>query len=240
MLKRLLFACLTLLFFISVPCESFAAPRKESRKERRERKKKRKNDKVQRPVKQKITPTLEEKLTPKQVQQKIRTIRHRIETAPENLISAKDKPILLEVFDDIVQTPMGRYTFEKAHPDLTFRVKPTGEGVNGSYSYRARCVNLGRRIFEDIHKATTPEKRFYEKLYIAHVIAHETTHSIQHSNNMNNRSNMSVEEAVTIHKLLELNAILNQTIVRYQIGNLPEYRHMIPDKPYASEAEAEP
>ena len=223
MLKRLLFACLTLLFFISVPCESFAAPRKESRKERRERKKKRKNDKVQRPVKQKI-----------------RTIRHRIETAPENLISAKDKPILLEVFDDIVQTPMGRYTFEKAHPDLTFRVKPTGEGVNGSYSYRARCVNLGRRIFEDIHKATTPEKRFYEKLYIAHVIAHETTHSIQHSNNMNNRSNMSVEEAVTIHKLLELNAILNQTIVRYQIGNLPEYRHMIPDKPYASEAEAEP
>ena len=241
MLKRLLLTLLVLTFFISVPYEVYAAPRKETRKERRERLNRESKAKEKRPSEKKAPkPTFEEKLTPKQVQQKIKTIRRRIETAPESFFPAKDKRVFLEVFDDMAKTQMGRYIFEKAHPDLTFRVKPTGEGVNGSYSYGARCVNLGRRIFEDIHKATTPEKRFYEKLYIAHVIAHETTHSIQHSNNMNNRSNMSVEEAVTIHKLLELDAILNQTIVRYQIGNLPEYRHMIPDKPYASEAEAEP
>ena len=241
MLKRLLFALLALTFIVSVPCELNAARKKETRKERRERLKRESKAKKKRPPEKKAPkPTFEEKLTQKQVQQKIKTIRRRIETAPESVFPAKDKRVFLEVFDDMAKTQMGRYIFEKAHPDLTFRVKPTGEGVNGSYSYGARCVNLGRRIFEDIHKATTPEKRLYEKLYIAHVIAHETTHSIQHSNNMNNRSNMSVEEAVTIHKLLELNAILNQTIVRYQIGNLPEYRHMIPDKPYASEAEAEP
>ena len=242
MVRYFCFIFLLLVFFISVPCEVSAAPRKETRKERRERLKRESKAKKKRPPEKKAPkPTFEEKLTPKQVQQKIRTIRRRIETAPESVFPAKDKRVFLEVFDDMAKTQMGRYIFEKAHPDLTFRVKPTGEGVNGSYSYGARCVNLGRRIFEDIHKATTPEKRLYEKLYIAHVIAHETTHSIQHSNNMNNRSNMSFEEMITINKLFELHAILNENIVRYQIGNLPIYRHMIPDTlEYRSPKETEP
>ena len=123
MLKQFLFACLTLLFFISVPHEVSAAPQKGTRKERRERKKKRKNRNEKRQIKKKITPTLEEKLSPAQVDRKIQTIRKRIETAPENTIPAKDKQVLLEVFDDIVQTPMGRYTFEKAPPNLTFCVR---------------------------------------------------------------------------------------------------------------------
>ena len=224
MLKRFLFVCLTLLFFISVPCESFAAPRKESRKERRERKKKRNNRNEKRPVKQKITPTLEEKLTPKQVQQKIRTIRHRIETAPENLISAKDKPILLEVFDDMAQTQMGRYIFEKAHPDLNFRIKQMGHATNGSYAYGSRCLNLASMIFEQIRNAKTPDEKLSEQLYLSHVIAHEATHSIQHVNNLNDRRNMSFEESIILNKVFELNSILNQTVVRYQVANLPKYR----------------
>ena len=241
-IKRLLLTLLVLTFFISVPYEVSAAPKKETRKERRERlKRESKAKKKRQPEKKAPKPTFEEKLTQKQLQQKIMTIRMRIETAPESVFPAKDKRVFLEVFDDMVQTPMGRYIFEKAHPDLTFRVRQTGEGVNGTYSYGERCVNLGRIIFDDIHNATTPEKRLYEKLYIAHVIAHETTHSIQHSNNMNNRSDMSVEEAVTINKLFELHTILNQTIVRYQIGNLPKYRHMIPDTlEYRSPKETEP
>ncbi|MBE6394447.1 MAG: hypothetical protein E7044_10390 [Lentisphaerae bacterium] len=228
MLKRFLFTLLTLLFFISVPCDSFAAPRKESRKERRERKKKRKNRNEKRPIKKKITPTLEENLSPAQVERKIQTIRRRIETAPENVFPAKDKRIFLEVFDDMIQTEMGRYIFEKAHPNLNFCVRQTGKGTNGSYSYGSNRVNLGKRIFEDIHKAKTPEEKLYEKLYIAHVIAHETTHSIQHANNMTDRSNMSFEEMITINKLFELHAILNETMVRYQVGNLSKHRHMLP------------
>ncbi|MBQ4084121.1 MAG: hypothetical protein IJC30_00495, partial [Alphaproteobacteria bacterium] len=198
--------CLTTLL---APYESEAAPKNRGRSERLSRKARREAERQNRQRKRQqrqrraSKPTFEENLSPAQVTRKIQTIRRRIETAPESVFPTKDKRVFLEVFDDMVQTPMGRYIFEKAHPDLTFRVRQTGEGVNGSYSYGERCVNLGRRIFDDIHNATTPEKRLYEKLYIAHVIAHETTHSIQHSNNMNNRSNMSVEEAVTIHKLLE-------------------------------------
>ena len=239
MLKRFLFILLLLGFGISVPYDVFAAPRKETKKERREREQARR--KKQQPKKKAPKPTFEEKLTPAQVDRKIQTIRKRIETAPESTIPAKDKKVLLGVFDDMVQTQIGRYIFEKAHPNLNFYVKQTGEGVNGSYSYGKQCVNLGKNIFKEIHDAKTPEQKLYEKLYIAHVIAHETTHSIQHSNNMNHSRDMSFEERITINKLFELHSILNETMVRYQIGNLPKYRHMIPTTPeYRSPTETEP
>ena len=117
MLKRFLFVLLLLGFVISVPYEVSAAPKKETRKERRERLKRereeRKRQQTQpKPAEKKIIPTFEEKLTPAQVTRKIQTIRKRIETAPENIISNKDKPFLLETFDDIAQTQMGRYIFE--------------------------------------------------------------------------------------------------------------------------------
>ena len=224
MLKRFLFFCLTLLFFISVPCEVSAAPRKETREERRERKKKRKNDKVQRPVKQKITPTLDEELTPKQVQQKIKTIRRRIETAPENVISARDKAIFLEAFDDIIQTPMGRYTFEKAHPNLNFRVKEMSSA--GSYAPGSQCVSISKLDFEEMRKAKTPAERAKWMILLSGTLIHETTHSIQHINNMNNRDNMSFEEKITINKLFELHSALHEEVSRYQMANLPKYRTM--------------
>ena len=244
MLKRFLFIFLLFGFIISIPYEVAAAPKKETKKERRERLIREEAARKRRqktPPKKTITPTFEEKLTPAQVEQKIRTIRKRIETAPESTIPAKYKRVLLEVFDDMAQTQIGRYIFEKAHPNLNFYVKQTGEGVNGSYSYGKQCVNLGKSIFKKIHDAKTPEQKLYEKLYIAHVVAHETTHSIQHSNNMNHSRDMSFEERITINKLFELHSILNETMVRYQIGNLPKYRHMIPTTPeYRSPTETEP
>ena len=226
MLQRFLLTLLVLTFIVSVPYESFAAPRKESRKERRERKKTRKNDKVQRPVKQKITPTLEEKLTPKQVQQKIRTIRHRIETAPEHIISQKEKPILLEVFDDMVKTPLGHYLFEKAHPNLNFCVKDIHAA--GVYATRSQCITLSKRHFEDIYKSALPEKIASSKVGLASTIAHETTHSLQYVNNMNDRSDMSFEEIITINKLFELHATLNESVASCQVAELPKYRSMHP------------
>ena len=123
MLKRFLFVLLLLGFVISVPYEVSAAPKKETKKERRERLKREREERKRQqtqpkniqqqqnksqkppqkqPLEKKITPTLEEKLTPAQVNQKIQTIRRRIETAPENTIPVKDKKVLLDVFDDMV------------------------------------------------------------------------------------------------------------------------------------------
>lgn len=226
MLKRFLFALLTLLFFISVPCETFAAPRKESRKERRERKKKRKNNNVQRPVKKKVTPTLEENLSPAQVERKLQTIRRRIETASEDSIPAKYKPILLEVFDDMAKTPLGRYLFLKAHPNLNFCVKDIHAA--GVYGAGSQCITLSKRHFEDIYKSALPEKIASSKVDLASTIAHETTHSLQYVNNMNDRSDMSFEEIITINKLFELHATLNESVASCQVAELPKYRSMHP------------
>ena len=246
MLKRFLFVLLLLGFVISVPYEVSAAPKKETRKERRERRKRerveRKRQQTQpKPAEKKIIPALEEKLTPAQVNRKIQTIRKRIVAAPEDRIPAKYKAVLLDVFDDMVQTQMGRYIFEKAHPDLNFKIEQMPSGYNGVYGSGDHYITFAHRVFENIQKAQTPEQKLRQKLYIAHVTAHEATHSIQFVNNMNDSHNMSFEEKITISKLFELHSILNENIVRYQIGNLPKHRHMLPDTPeYRSPKETEP
>ncbi len=223
--KRLLFALLALTWVVSVPCEVSAAPRKETRKERRERLKRESKAKKKRPPEKKAPkPTFEEKLTPKQVQQKIRIIRRRIETAPENVISARDKAIFLEAFDDIAQTPMGRYTFEKAHPNLNFRVKEMSSAA--SYAPGSQCVSISKMDFEEMRKAKTPAERAKWMIRLSGTLIHETTHSIQYINNMNNRDNMSFEEKITIYKLYELHSALHEEVARYQMANLPKYRPM--------------
>ena len=225
-IKQLLFALLALTFFISVPYDVFAAPRKETKKERRERRERRERArrKKQQPKKKAPKPTLEEELTPKQIQQKIKIIRRRIETAPENVISARDKAIILEAFDDIIQTPMGRYTFEKAHPNLNFRVKEMSSSAD--YGYGSQRVSISKRDFEEIRKAKTPAERSKWMIRLSGTLIHETTHSIQHINNMNNRDNMSFEEKITINKLFELHSALHEEVSRYQMANLPKYRPM--------------
>ena len=224
-IKRLLLTLLVLTFFISVPYEVSAARKKETRKERRERLKRESKAKKKRPPEKKAPkPTFEEKLTQKQVQQKIKTIRRRIETAPENVISARDKVIFLEAFDDIIQTSMGRYTFEKAHPNLNFRVKEMSSAAN--YGYGSQCVSISKWDFEEMRKAKTPAERAKWMIRLSGVLIHETTHSIQYINNMNNRDNMSFEEKITINKLFELHSALHEEVSRYQMANLPKYRTM--------------
>ena len=245
MLRRFLFVLLLFGFVISVPYEVSAAPKKETRKERRERLKREREERRKKrqktPPKKKITPTFEEKLTPAQVERKIQTIRKRIVAAPEDRIPAKYKAALMDVFDDMTKTQMGRYIFEKAHPDLNFKIEQMPSGYNGVYGDGDHCITFSHRVFENIQKAKTPEQKLYQKLYIAHVTAHEATHSIQHTNNMTDCSNMSLEERVTLHKVSEIHSILNENIVRYQIGNLPKHRHMLPETPeYRSPEETAP
>ena len=222
MLKRFLFVLLLLGFIISVPYEVSAAPKKETSKERSERLKREKAAKKRRqktPQKKKITPTFEEKLTPAQVDRKIQTIRKRIETAPENIISNKEKPFLLEIFDDIAQTQMGRYIFEKTHPNLMFRVRPMRNSA--SYALGPKCINLNKKFFKENQ---TPEERCKKRLYLSQSIAHEATHGLQQVNNMLKCGKISFEERITITKISELHAFLNESITSYQLSKQPHYK----------------
>ncbi|MBE6358225.1 MAG: hypothetical protein E7057_03140 [Lentisphaerae bacterium] len=247
MLKRFLFVLLLLGFVISVPYEVSAATKKETSKERRERRRREREEKrkqrqqkntqqskhpqkkkqsskqdtqpAKQPQPKKIIPTFEEKLTPAQVNRKIQTIRKRIETAPENIISNKDKPFLLEIFDDIAQTQMGRYIFEKTHPDLMFCVKPMGSPA--SYAFGPKCINLDKNYFKENQ---TPEEWCKKRLYLSQSIAHEATHAIQHVNDMMNCGKISFEERITITKICELHALLNESITSYQLSKQPHYK----------------
>ena len=230
MLKRFLFVLLLLGFVISAPYEVSAAPKKETRKERcerlkREREERKRQQTQPKPAEKKIIPTLEEKLTPAQVERKIQTIRRRIETAPEDRIPAKDKEILLEVFDDVVQTPIGRYTLEKSSPSLNFSIGPISGAAN--YAVKAARIGISRRYFDDIQRAKTSEERRSLMFGIGCNLIHEATHSVQHTNKMNNRANMSFEENMTIFKLFELHSSLHEEVVGYQMGNLPKYCSLI-------------
>ena len=222
-IKRLLFTCVALLFFVSVPYDVFAAPRKETKKERRERREREQaRRKKQQPKKKAPKPTLEENLSPAQVDRKIQTIRRRIETAPENTIPAKDKQVLLEAFDDVIQTPMGRYTFEKAHPNLTFCVRKVSSAA--SYSPGKMRINLRRGHFDNIHNAKTQETRLQRFYYLTENIIHEATHSVQQINNLKTLQKASFKERMIINNMGELHTFLNEGVAGYQITTLPKYR----------------
>ena len=167
--------------------------------------------------------TLEENLSPEQVNEKIATIRRRIVDNPQ--MTRQHKQILLEVFDDVAQTQMGRWIFEKAHPNLNFTVKKLGAGYGGIYSSGRKTITLSEKIFDRIINAKDFYDRIDKKLWLAHVIAHESTHSIQGTNKMNHPQGISFPEQVTMNKVYELHSLLNENIVRFQVGNLPKYRN---------------
>ena len=166
--------------------------------------------------------TLEENLSPEQVNEKIAAIRRRIVDDPQMI--QQHKQILLEVFNDVAQTQMGRWIFEKAHPNLNFTVKKLGAGYSGVYGSRSKTITLSEKIFDRIINAKDSYDRIDKKLWLAHAIAHESTHSIQGANKMNHPQGISFFEQVTINKVYELHSLLNENIVRFQVSNLPKYR----------------
>lgn len=216
MFKRFLFAILTLLFFVSVPFEAAAASSKESRKEKRERRRRERSAKSQ----QKKTEQL-------QGSQKIAAIRERIKSAPEKDIPSEFKPILLNVLSDVAQTQIGKQILDKVHSSLKFHIS---EGESKSHHHyrinNSLIISLAGPFTSFVEAKTQAEKLFYI-LEIADFFACEATKSILYNEEKDSFPYTSLEEAVAAGKLLELNAALNQTSIRYQIGNLPKYRNQL-------------
>ena len=216
MFIRFLFAFFTLLFFVSVPFEAAAASSKESRKEKRERRRREKSAKSQQKKNEQL-----------QGSQKIAAIRERIKSAPEKDIPSEFKPILLNVLSDFAQTQIGKQILDKVHPSLKFKIS---EGKmryhNHCIADNALCISLDGSFTSFVETKTQAEKLFYI-LEIADFFACEATKSILYNEEKDCFPHTSLEEAVTAGKLLELNAALNQTSIRYQIGNLPKYRNQL-------------
>ena len=176
---------------------------------------KRKNNKRK---EKKLTPTLEENLTPAQVARKIAVYRGRIVNAPEKQIPAKYKPELLEAFDDMASTKIGRYILEKAHPNAWFTVRDISQGAFYNHGSKEICINT--RVYREGRNLLETRE------HLAQTMLHELTHSVQDINRMNDKTDMSLEEKVTIGMLVELQPVLIEPIFSEQWSQLPKYRHI--------------
>ena len=174
-----------------------------------------KTKKQKKQAKPKHTPTLEENLTPEQIDRKIAIFRSRIVNASTEKIPSEYKERLLEAFDDLTKTQIGRYIFEKAHPDISFGVK--NMLPNACYVPGSKCVVVAFHTFRR------------DPLKVSESLAHEVMHSIQHINGMIGAPEKSLVEKVTVSKLMELSSKLAEILVRDQMGKLPKYRHLTPD-----------
>ena len=167
-------------------------------------------------------PTLKMHLSPAQIERKFNTFRRRINSAPEKDIPYEAKTLFLELFDDMVKTAIGRYIFEKAHPDISFDVKDLPPQTTGTYNPARKRISLDRK-FITRGRNGTEEAQLCARIAVARVIAHETTHSIQYVNGIFNLSGMSLPEQVTIYRMNELNARLNEIILGEQMLQLAKY-----------------
>ena len=175
-----------------------------------------KNKKQKKQAKPKHTPTFEENLTPEQIDRKIAVFRSRIVNASTEKIPSAYKERLLEAFDDLAKTQIGRYIFEKAHPDISFGgVKNIPAGA--SYDLNSKHIVLCDLLFSDL------------PLKLPESLAHELFHSVQDINGMIGAPEKSLAEKVTIHKLMEFSTELVEIFVQDQMEKLPKYRYLAID-----------
>jgi len=159
-----------------------------------------------------IIPTFKEHLTPEQVDQKIATFRSRIADAPEELIPGIYKPQYLEAFDNLVKTRIGRYVFEKAHPDISFAAK------------ELKCM---AGVFSSGNKRITLEvdNFIYASGDIEGTLIHEAAHSVIDVNRVFHKPDKSVKEKLMSSSLNELHSTLMQEIAYNQKSLLQKKRN---------------
>ena len=214
-MRKFLFVLLTALQLAVFPGQAFAAPAKSRKSVKKVKKSPKKPKKKRKSI---FTPTLEENLTPAQVARKIAVYRGRIVSAPKKQIPAKYKPELLEAFDDMARTKMGRYILEKAHPNVWFTIRDINAGAFYNHGSKEICINT--RVYREGRNLLETRR------LLAQSMLHELTHSVQDINRMNDKTNMSLEEKVTIEMLCELQPVLTETVFSEQWRQLPKYRHV--------------
>ena len=214
MLKRLLFACLTLLFFISVPYEASAAPRKETKKERRERLKR---EEAARKGRQKTPPhdryseSLEECLEKSQ-------------------LTEKEKSFLADAIKEIKNTAVGKKIIFQMNNryDFKFTFKPMRQYTWGSY--RKGAINLNSTFLTYKNK----NDRKMNLIYCASVMVHEMTHALHRRHNIRLiKKNPTWIARIQDVKLRELHCKITQTEVATELARKYENLGYF-DKPSAS------
>ena len=214
MLKRLLFFCLTLLFFISVPCEVSAAPRKETRKERRERRKQQKRN-----ASSKNQPS--GRLNSENPRRTLNALLTSVQTSKE--LSDEHKQILHSCLTALSKTPTGRYIFSNIPYNITLHIipNPEGRGALGTYGNRKDCFS--DYFLRQALSADTEVKKQEEILSFTTLVAYELTHATQGHLQLGICPGASYEDYVTLKKFREVHALLEEQCAETELLNLPEF-----------------
>ncbi len=196
MLKRFLFVCLTLLFFISVPYEVSAAPKKETRKERRERQKREQKSKKKQQQNNQYSNSLEECLEKSQL--------------PE-----KEKSFLADAIKEIKNTAVGKKIIRLMNGkfDFKFAFKDMREYTWGTYGSGYISLNSKFLTYK------TPKERKLNLIYCASVIVHEMTHALHRRHNIRLiKKNPTWLARIQDVKLRELHCKITQTEVATELA----------------------
>ena len=216
MLKRFLFALLTLLFFISVPCDSFAAPRKESRNERGERRKQKKRN-----ILSKNQPS--GRLNSENPKRTFNALLTSVQASKE--LSDEHKQLLRSCLINLSKTPTGRYIFSNIPYNITLHIipNPKGQGALGTYNHGHRKACFSDYLLRRATKADSEVKKQEDILRFTTVIAHELTHATQGHLQLGICPGASYEDYATLRKFREMHAILEEQCAEMELLNLPDF-----------------
>ena len=216
MLKRFLFACLTLLFFISVPHEVSAAPQKGTRKERRERRKQKKRNTAS-----KNQPS--GRLNSENPKRTLNALLTSVQASKE--LSDEHKQILRSCLMNLSKTPTGRYIFSNIPYNITLHIipNPEGQGALGTYNHGHRKACFSDYLLRRASNADSKVKKQEAILRFTTVIAHELTHATQGHLQLGICPRASYEDYATLRKFREVHALLEEQCAETELLNLPEF-----------------
>ena len=219
MIKRLLFTCVALLFFVSVPHEASAAPKKETKKERRERLKREKAARERRQIKKKVIPQLNSGNPQKILQAIVANVQNSKE------LSAVYKQLICSCLINLSKTPTGRYIFSNIPDNITIHTweNPNGIGVLGTYNHGHRKACFSDHYIRKALSAESELKKQEQLLRFTTVIAHELTHATQGHLQLGVCPGASYEDYATLKKFREMHAILEEQCAEVELLNLPAF-----------------
>ena len=201
------------------PCDSAAARRKKSDRAARKKASQRQRDK-------KPAPQVSEKSAPLSPEQVLSALISNARNA-ENL-SEKNREILVEALTVMAKTPRGRWILSNVSPKVRFAVLPDDDPTMGlgRFSHGNLTLFLDKKFFNDFSKAGPPHKRQEDLYFLIITLAHELTHAVQNNRSICHMDGASSSDCVLMIKLRELHARLEDTVIRDQMLDLPDFRDL--------------
>ena len=215
-IKQLLFTCVALLFFVSVPYDVFAAPGKETKKERRERREQKKRNTAS-----KNQPS--GRLNSENPKKTLDALLASVQASRE--LSDEYKQILRSCLMNLSKTPTGRYIFSNIPYNITLHIipNPKGQGGLGTYNHGNRKACFSDHLIRKSLSAESELKKQERLLRFTTVIAHELTHATQGHLQLGICPRASYEDYATLRKFREVHALLEEQCAEVELLNLPAF-----------------